>query len=441
MIYLVVVGWLLSPTLVLLLIVPPLAVLAQREFLDPILTQGAVDVRPSDFLLVVVATRVLFDLLVRRARPRGYAPVALFVSAMGLSTFCAIYISADSGFRSELFALTRLVAEASVVFIMANTLRSRTDFRWFLRCWRVLGLLFAASVLADIVLQPFGLTFGEVQYGDLTTRYLGSVGDSVSFILPLFLFTSFLAGRHMEAAFLGVALLATGTRGALLTIAVGLIVIVARQRGFETRRRLLGGALVAAVLVGVFASDFGGLRTRLVDSRILGEGMYQRSTSYSLALEVIRENPFLGVGFTGFTIAAPRHRAPSFVTGTYNQWLQVLTDGGLIGLLAFAAFIVSALGTMNRAASIGSGTPIAIVLSGGSAWLWGLVLGNQTAAWLLPGSLIAYLVWCLLGLAVARLAIERARRKSSLRADIPVETDHSAPATEDSETGWPIAAS
>ncbi len=407
-------GWLVPRPIVLLLIVPIFAVLSQRELLDPILSDGAIDVRPSDFLLTVAACRVATDLLIRRSRPLTFLPIGVFVGAMTISTFGAIYTLGDSAFRPELHALLRMVAEASVVLIIANAVRSRSEVRRFLVCWRILGLLFAASVLVDVVLQPLGLALGEVQAGELTTRYLGPVGDSVSFILPLFLFTSFLAGRPAEAVFVGLAMLATGTRGALLTVAIGSAVIVARQRGLDMRR-LLGGVAIGLLLVGVFATDFGGLRTRIVDARILGEGMYQRLTSYSLAFDVFLSHPLLGVGFTGFTLALPRHEAPTFVTGTYNQWLQVLTDGGLLGFIAFTWLIVSALTTLQRASSAEYSRRVAMPLSAGHAWLAGLALGNQTAAWLLPGSFIAYLLWCLLGLGVARLATQRSRRWMAIR--------------------------
>lgn len=421
MIYaLALVGWLLPRPIVLLLIVPALAVLSQRELLDPILSDGAIDVRPSDFLLTVAAFRVATELLIRRTSPLSFTPIGVFAGAMTLSTFGAIYTLGDSAFRPELHALLRMIAEASVVLIIANAVRSRADVRRFLVCWRILGVLFAGSVLVDVILQPLGLALGEVQAGELTTRYLGPVGDSVSFILPLFLFTSFLAGRPAEAAFIGLAMLATGTRGALLTVAIGSAVIVARQRGLDMRR-LLGGIAVGLLLIGVFATDFGGLRTRIVDSRILGEGMYQRLTSYSLALDVFLSHPILGVGFTGFTLALPRHEAPTFVTGTYNQWLQVLTDGGLLGFVAFTWLVVSALRTLYRASTVEGSRRVATPLSAGHAWLAGLALGNQTAAWLLPGSFIAYLLWCLLGLGVARLATYRnLRRVAAPETDGPI---------------------
>jgi hypothetical protein len=37
----------------------------------------------------------------------------------------------------------------------------------------------------------------------------------------------------------------------------------------------------------------------------------------------------------------------------------------------------------------------------GYVWLFAMVIGAQTAAWLLPGSLIGYLLWLILGVALA----------------------------------------
>lgn len=397
-------GWLCPRPVVLILLVPVLSVLSNREMLDPVLSLGGADIRPSDFLLIVAGARIFTDCLTRRSSP--VLPVSFFVlvGAFAFSTARSTEALGEAAFHFEISAFLRFVAEGFVAILLANSLWRPRDFRLFLRCWRALGILMALSVLVDVVLGQFGISLGEVQAGRITTRYLGQIGDPVAFILPLFFFTSLLTNRYAEAAVMGVAFLATGTRGPLLTIAIGFATLALwRQRALLGRHAVgILGILVA--LVGVFVADFGGLRSRLLDPVIFEEGALHRSSSYAAAVDVFLQHPLLGVGYMGFNLAASREYAPSFVTGTYNQWLQVLTDGGILGLAAFILVVVSIGRTLARSATV-SRPILGIPLTGGFAWFVGLVLGNQTAAWMLPGSVIAYLVWCLWGAALAARAM------------------------------------
>jgi O-antigen ligase len=66
-----------------------------------------------------------------------------------------------------------------------------------------------------------------------------------------------------------------------------------------------------------------------------------------LAFRIIEDNPVLGVGANNFTVVMDRYLTPefrhSFLFAVHNKYLLVLSETGIIGLLAFLAFLLDAL--------------------------------------------------------------------------------------------------
>jgi O-antigen ligase len=93
------------------------------------------------------------------------------------------------------------------------------------------------------------------------------------------------------------------------------------------------------------------------------------------------------------------HYSPNFIANASNQILQTATDGGVIAVVAFVTFVVAAIGVFRMAAK--EDTDRRQFFVAGLVWLMALVVGNQTAAWLLPGGLISHILYVMIGLAVA----------------------------------------
>jgi O-antigen ligase len=154
---------------------------------------------------------------------------------------------------------------------------------------------------------------------------------------------------------------------------------------------------------------------RFLDHNNVDSGLTQRFSTVTLAVQVFMDNFLLGVGFSGFRFAAIDYGAenlffrnlsysPLFVASTGNQYLQVATDAGVVGLAAFLWMMRDFLRTLKRAEARVVG-PLQEQTKAGYLWLLSLAIGNQSAAWLLPGSLISYLVWVSLGLATVTIAL------------------------------------
>jgi probable O-glycosylation ligase (exosortase A-associated) len=140
----------------------------------------------------------------------------------------------------------------------------------------------------------------------------------------------------------------SASRGGLL----GLIVIVPFMI-WHSKRRVLTFILVLA-LVGAFLvfMPTSGL-DRLRQTRT-GDGAEEvRITLWKAAWKMFRDNPITGVGYTRFRDYAPRYLDRDVGTGylVHNQYLELLAEMGLPGLLAYLGVLVGtwvALGRMRR---------------------------------------------------------------------------------------------
>jgi O-antigen ligase len=295
---------------------------------------------------------------------------------------------------------------AAIFFLFYYSVTCVEELRQADRYFQSVGLTVTLSVYLSIALYlTIGFQFGEVQDTQGLTRYFGPLGDQVGFIIALFCFRELLVGRALLAIFHGAAIFATGTRGALLTLFVGLLMVY-----FSGRKRQknapLWVKLVAVALVVFLVAVFGTMMvTRLTDVEHLGSGLTQRSLSMLLGLKVFLGNMLTGVGYSGFRFAAlgydPEALFPEFalnvITNTQNQLLQVATDAGIPGVIAFLLLmkiIYKALKSAEETAKDES----RYSFGAGRIWLVALLVGNQTAVWLLQGSIISYLFWVLVAM-------------------------------------------
>lgn len=165
---------------------------------------------------------------------------------------------------------------------------------------------------------------------------------------------------------MGITILFTGSRGGLLSLLgiVGFIVAInlfrkSRKSGetdnldeeestnlFRRNLFLIGGGL--AILLGLFGSVLllGGDQ-----SLLRGVGVWTnptqdlsngRSHFWQVALKIISDFPILGTGFDTFGIAFTRYdtwNGSLRVEQTHNDYLQILSDGGVLGLICVLAFI------------------------------------------------------------------------------------------------------
>jgi O-antigen ligase len=177
---------------------------------------------------------------------------------------------------------------------------------------------------------------------------------------------------------------------------------------------------IAAIVVA------GGMTTiglRIADATLFTSGSgFQRLFTLGLALDVLKSNILFGIGFLRFSevvseggasmlfdaVKISGQFAESYVANASNQYLQSGLDAGIAGVVALVLLLVRSATTCLAEAREDDGV-LAPFLMAGFAWIVGLALGNQSAVWILPGSLLFCVFCVVLGLAAG----VRIRRSSS----------------------------
>lgn len=156
------------------------------------------------------------------------------------------------------------------------------------------------------------------------------------------------------AAFMGIGLIYTGSRGGLLgyiaVIAVsGILTYLASHRGrngdaeMAGRMAAFGGG--AALLVGVIAVAFflggGGALFRGIGPQ--GTDITSGRTHFwEIAWQIFLDHPIIGAGYDAFAVAFTRYDTWSGmyrVEQAHNDYLQTLSDSGIAGFICVVAFI------------------------------------------------------------------------------------------------------
>ena len=201
----------------------------------------------------------------------------------------------------------------------------------------------------------------------------------------------------------GAALITTFSRGGWLALLISLgifCVVACRQRGFSLRVPITI-LLIVVLLYLPFHS--------IISARLLGNdhgSAESRIPLMDLAYRIFADNPILGVGANNFSIAMDRYLTSEFrsdfLFAVHNKYLLVLCETGIGGLLAFLAFLWSALRRgwqcwLLRDAFL---SPIALGLTAG---LVGHLVHMNVD--IFRGQPIQQLIWLIAGLFVAMHAI------------------------------------
>jgi O-antigen ligase len=142
----------------------------------------------------------------------------------------------------------------------------------------------------------------------------------------------------------GPALIFTLSRGGWMAFALSVVLICLLQwcrRGFSLKM-----PIAVVLILGMLYFPF----QSAISARLFGDdkgSAESRIPLMKLAYRIIKDNPVLGVGVNNFTVAMGRYLTPEFRHGflyaVHNKYLLVLSETGIVGLLAFLAFLLDAL--------------------------------------------------------------------------------------------------
>jgi O-antigen ligase len=203
------------------------------------------------------------------------------------------------------------------------------------------------------------------------------------------------------AALLATALWLTGSRVAMLSAVAAFVLVAgqARLRAHNSPRRVAAAAgLAAAILLA--ASLLVGLTPR-IHSAPVSTAVQIRLELARSSLRMVAEDPLFGVGIGQFYERSLHYISPELLAifpqpreNAHNNFLQILAELGVLGLLAFAAVLGGVLLSIRRALQA-EGDPLLLGAAGGVlAFLISALAGHPL---LTPEA--AFPFWTLAGLA------------------------------------------
>ncbi|CAN5685595.1 hypothetical protein BH18ACI4_BH18ACI4_27840 [soil metagenome] len=161
------------------------------------------------------------------------------------------------------------------------------------------------------------------------------------------------------ALLMGVALIMTNSRGGIISVVAEILFLVpltifrkrkrreAQDKAQRVRNGALRSALALALIVGLFAGVvlLGGesVLSRFVGTVNSDDPTTGRAHFWSVTTDIIKAHPFLGTGLGAFAVVYTRYDSRNGLyrlEQAHNDYLQVLSDSGIVGAALGLFFIV-----------------------------------------------------------------------------------------------------
>lgn len=328
------------------------------------------------FLGLLALASVLVHCLLGKRKLWFPAPLVLYLAFLAIGL---VSLMNTSDLTGGLRQASTLMGNLLFLLLVVNVVRSREQAEWPIVCWMLttaaIGLFTIyqwhdpAAVIADpsyyrkvgslTTADRFATVIYDAPPGSpgIVKRALGSTshpavyGINVILALPFYAYFARVASsawiRYASAIGAAIAcfnVLLTNTRGALMTLAVVLALVVVTGLVRATVRSAAALALLAVVMVPFIPSS---VYERAFDmTRYSGERadtLQEREMFWRAGLDVIADRWLLGIGLGNQNALAARVTplGTSPTRSTHTDYLQTLVETGLVGALALAAFLVS----------------------------------------------------------------------------------------------------
>lgn len=164
------------------------------------------------------------------------------------------------------------------------------------------------------------------------------------------------------AGLMAVALIMTNSRGGIISLLAEILFLVAtmglRRRRHKKREseekepRMKSAAMKAGLALALVIALFGGVvllggedaLTRMVGSVNTDDPTTGRAHFWGVTVDIIRTHPLIGIGLGAFGVVYTgydSHNGMYRLEQAHNDYLQVLSDGGIVGAVLGLFFLVS----------------------------------------------------------------------------------------------------
>lgn len=220
----------------------------------------------------------------------------------------------------------------------------------------VFGSIYAFYAILQSVLSPtaiYGLLERPMPFGSFVSRNNYAAWMEMAIAIPLGMLFSGSVPQDKRliyltaAVLMGVSIVLSGSRGGLIAMVlqIGFLVFITfsrRDRGSRLLKFGLGAGLLIAILLGTAFVGGENALTRIQDGQTVAEGVVTRPQMWAVTLKMIAANMPFGVGLGAYGVAYTRYdEASGFerVEQAHNDYLQVLSDGGIVGGILGIVFL------------------------------------------------------------------------------------------------------
>lgn len=324
-----------------------------------------------------------------------------------------------AGFLSSLSINLHILLMLNIILFIRYNVFDLKEIQRFMKGLRIFALVNALLVIVSYFFPDLISVFESSTSKTGIDRAFGIMGDEVSVFLTFFLYEAIVFKRPIQGVIYTIAILFTAGLGASFTaflLFLYHLIFVMKK----TRFNLYLSAFVAIPFlllstIFVVTKQESGLVKRITNnlSNTEGESAGLRLLSFSVASEMIKEKPVLGYGFGNYRNSVIQKYEPKFLdvnrlgffrgsakvimTSTFNPYLQMLAEAGIIGLLIFIWFLVK----LYKSTGMGrreENSRSYLISRSSRAWLLIFLISTLSANWFLPSSFLFLLVVSLVGI-------------------------------------------
>lgn len=261
-------------------------------------------------------------------------------------------------FWTQMFAF-HFLALLSIFAVMLVYLDSAKRLRKMTLLITVFGFGFAFFAILQYVLSPtkiYGIYEAQhaaQPFGSFVNRHNFAAFMEMAIAVPLGLMFVGAVPKDKRLIYwtaiglMGIAIILSGSRGGLVALLAALffmVLLTSRAKG-TNQIALRIGLAVLLVAVIIFGSIFVGGEsslTRFVETAVSDDITTNRSHIWDVTLQIIRNHWFFGAGIGAFAAAYTPYdtfNGIERVEQAHNDYLQILADAGIIGLILAGFFV------------------------------------------------------------------------------------------------------
>ena len=330
-------------------------------------------------LVVLLIIAILIRWAIFRERPKGWEKAAILLGVYGLVIFMSLLYATNT--TRVMQGLLSYSKDAIITLIVIILLQTADGFRRVIWLLLLTGIFLGTLSVYQAVTESYANSFGGFAVARLmniigesyTYRIGGPVNDPNAFAQIMLVFVPIALDRFLKdprltrkivalwalvVSFLCV--LFSYSRGGFVALVMTMLIFLWFHR---LSKRQFPVFIISVIILMSFAprnfydriltldqyfNTPGSVRTN--DASLRG-----RATLNLAALEMIKAHPLLGVGFNNFSIEYPRYvqllglfGVPLEDPEAHDLYLEVASETGLLGLIAFFSLVGTALSTVYR---------------------------------------------------------------------------------------------